>query len=78
MLGLPLGVAGQVRYRVTLRGVVGVGLMWCTYAAPVRLQQVADVIWFFLVPALLVLFVAVSRLGVAKKLSTDDNNPRKE
>ena len=55
-----------------------VGLMWCTYAAPIRLQQVADVIWFFLVPALLVLFVAVSRLGVAKKLSTDDNNPRKE
>ena len=54
------------------------GLMWCTYAAPVRLQQVADVIWFFLVPALLVLFVAVSRLGVAKKLLTDDNNPRKE
>jgi len=49
-----------------------VGLMWCTYAAPIRLQQIADLIWFFLVPALLVLFAALSKRAVTNKISTHD------
>lgn len=64
LIFLNLGIAALGpqcnRYCVGLSWLV-VGLMWCSYAAPVRLQQVADVIWFFLAPALLLLFVAVGR-----------------
>ncbi len=49
-----------------------VGLMWCTYAAPIRLQQIADLTWFFLVPALLLLFAALSERAVTNKISTHD------
>ena len=49
-----------------------VGLMWCTYAAPIRLQQVADLVWFFLTPALLLLFVTVSQRGLGRNSQTRD------